>query len=245
MLVSLPNPYSLNTNTHPLHLQPIQAVTLQRADTQTRQGRIIRGRGMARFDTVTPNASTIVACGVFMRKDCRHVVLAQTAAGAIELHMGSGLGIPGYPCAGPLPTWNDIELEPGDYMVYVNATVAYNSASAATAPVVSGHTYDVACKGIWGRDAVGSIYDTNADGESDGGAIFLDPFNGYKYGQVGLREPGNASSIEVAAGWRVIGAHGTITATATGNMLIVFCDINDGAYSNNSGYMAVRVRDIT
>ena len=245
MLVTLPNPFSLDTTTHPLQLQPIKAMQLQRTDTQSLQGRISRGRGMARCDAVTPNTTTVVACGVFVRKDCRRVLLAQDTAGTVTLHMGSGLGIPGFPCAGPLPSWQDMGLLPGDYLVYIDARTAYDSASAATAPVVIGHTYDIECAGLWGRDTAGSIYDTGPDGENDGGGIFLAPFNGLKYGRVAAHEPGNANAITVAAGWRDIGAHNTITASATGNMRLVFTDLNVSAYDNNSGYMAARVRDIT
>ena len=244
MLVNLPNPFSLDTTTDPLSLQPIKATDLQFADTQTRQGRVMRGRGMSRCKDIAGNASTAIACGVFTRKDCRRVVLVQYATGAVELEMGSPIGIAGFPCAGPLPEWQDLELEPGDQMVYINAQTPYNSASAVTVSVASGHTYQVDCVGIWGRDAPGT-YDCDANGEADGGAIFLAPFLGSNYGVVFAREPGNANSIELAAGWKSIGKSGTVFATATGNMKLVFADINDTAYSNNSGYMAARVRDIT
>jgi len=208
---------------------------------------------MARCDDITGNSSTVISCGVFVRRDCRRVVLYQDTAGTVTLSLGATGGIAGFPCAGPIPSWQDFEIEPGDQLVYVQAWTPYNSADCAYAVVEEGHTYQFDCFGIWARDP-DNQYKTDADGEDGSlhGSVLQGPFQTWNYGLVVGRDPGNANSIETQAGWMQIGKSNKITASADGNFKIAFCDDNnpptppDGYYyENNVGYMAVRVRDIT
>jgi len=244
MLVTLPNPFSLDTTAHPLQLQPIKATQLQRADTQTRQGRIIRGRGMARCEDIPGSTNTIIACGVFVRKDCRRVVLTQDSSGTVEIRLGATEGIVGFPCAGPLPAWQDFDVEPGDQLVYINLLSDSNPmfsdwTKATKITAISGHTYKIDCVGRWSADGI-TYY--NADGWTSN---CLDGvFVGTPYGKVWAHDPGSTGDLTNIAAWTSIGKNGTITATASGNMWLLFAD-NIGAYADNVGYMAARARDIT
>lgn len=252
MLINLPNPFALDTTTDPLSVGSIKATDLQFADTQTRQGRIMRGRGMARCVDVAGNASTVVACGVFIRKDCRRVLLSQDAAGVVTLSMGPGTGIAGFPCAGPLSEWSDLELEIGDQLVYVKPDVSPESApsSLSSVPVVSGHTYQIDTQGTWWHgNGIGRI-------DADGTLFFgtgpdAGPFAGTRYGKLFVHDPGNTTDLGLAGAWTAIGKNGSIKVTGTGNLLLCFSDQGGSFpsygyyYTDNYGVMAARVRDIT
>lgn len=252
MLVNLPNPFALDTTTDALSVATIKATDLQFADTQTRQGRIMRGRGMARCIDVAGNSNTVVACGVFIRKDCRRVLLSQDTSGVVTLSMGPGIGIAGFPCAGPLPEWNDLELEDGDQLLYIDPTVSPESAPArlASASVTSGKTYQIDCIGQWApQNTVG--WWSDADGATWQSGPNAGPFSGGHYGEVYAHEPGNTQGLGNSAAWNLIGRSGTIKATATGNLLFAFADQGGSFpwygfyYADNVGVMAARVRDIT
>jgi len=250
MLYDIKIPYSLERSVHAAKLQPIAAETLQWMDISTKQGRAIRGQGIARSDDVGGVAATPVACGVFNRVDCRRVLVVQDVGGAVNLHMGETLGFNGPPCAGPLPTWNGMELEPGDQLVYINSQSYYGTpAELATATVVNGLTYQIDCEGVWGRDP-STEYRCDADGEAIGGSgISSGPFASENYGKVFAHEPGNANALATSAGWAAIGKNGTIKATASGSMYLIFSDNENPPsppagyyYANNVGIMTARVR---
>lgn len=80
-----------------------EAAQLERLDLSTRPGRVIRGPGLSRSDDVAASSSTIISAGVFNRRDCRKILVDQSAGGTLRAHMASSrYATP--PCVGPLPS---------------------------------------------------------------------------------------------------------------------------------------------
>ena len=67
-------PSELDRSTAQEKLGPQQAAILQHVDLQTIPGRILRGAGCSRTD-MTSSSSTLTAAEVFIRNDCRRVVV--------------------------------------------------------------------------------------------------------------------------------------------------------------------------
>ena len=93
-------PYRLDVNKQLTALLNGEAKQLERLDLQGEAGRVRRGPGVSRGIQVSASASTIVSCGVFVRPDCRRVLVDQSASGVLRAHFGTGLQPR---CAGPLP----------------------------------------------------------------------------------------------------------------------------------------------
>lgn len=79
----------------PEYLKPYEAVKAQYADTAASPGAVRRGKGTVRPNFASGSASTVVACGTFIRRDGTIVLLYQTAAGAVEQALD------------PTPNWTD------------------------------------------------------------------------------------------------------------------------------------------
>ena len=96
-------PARLDTNTKATALGPGLSEQLQNLDIRRFPGRTRRGPGMSRAVGVAGSSSTIVACGVFERRDCRKVLVDQSASGVVRAHVGTGYGAITPPCVGPIP----------------------------------------------------------------------------------------------------------------------------------------------
>ena len=81
----------------PEFLRPNDATTARRADIAANPGAVKRGKGQVRPNFTSGNASTIVACGFFERRDGTIALLYQTTAGAVEVSYG------------PDPNWLDAD----------------------------------------------------------------------------------------------------------------------------------------
>ncbi|MCZ7646806.1 MAG: hypothetical protein M5U26_16215 [Planctomycetota bacterium] len=98
----------------------------------------------------------------------------------------------------------------------------------------NGKTYTISAAGIWAQDP-DPQFDTGPEGLASFGTISGGPFAGMFFGAFAAREPGSGS-------WQAIGASGSITATADGEILGSFADIL-GLYGDNNGAMFVTVSE--
>ncbi|MCZ7649492.1 MAG: PKD domain-containing protein [Planctomycetota bacterium] len=98
----------------------------------------------------------------------------------------------------------------------------------------NGKTYTISAAGIWAQDP-DPQFDTGPEGLASFGTISGGPFAGMFFGTFAAQEPGSGS-------WQAIGASGSITATADGEILGSFADIL-GLYGDNNGALFVTVSE--
>ncbi|MCZ7644342.1 MAG: hypothetical protein M5U26_03520 [Planctomycetota bacterium] len=187
------------------------------------------------------SAATLLSAGVFRRRDCRQVLVDASSAGVWRASYAGANAQAGGLCAGPLPNWADLpEADEGAQVTYVPATaertkVIFEGAQA-------GKVYEVRARGLWTRDTfLGGfpVFPADETGEVGGATIGgADPyFPGVVYGVFCVIEPGApAAPIEVGSVRRVL-------VTADGDLIGVFAD-NAGAFWDNQGEVAVRVREL-
>lgn len=208
-----------------------QAAMLQHIDLLTSPGRVIRGKGASRAD-YEPSASTITAAEVFVRNDCRRIVVDSSLAGTWRANPGRAFG--GQPCLGPAPEIVDLEPQDGDTITNLSATSVGTQIIAA---VTSGRTYEVYAVGRWQIDP----NDTFLTGPEGLGALDIiadigQPFDGFSYSRFCIKEPGSSF-------WVGSDGYSIIQVTADGNLLGSMAD-KIGLFGNNLGYMTVLVRPL-
>ncbi|MCZ7649318.1 MAG: PKD domain-containing protein [Planctomycetota bacterium] len=98
----------------------------------------------------------------------------------------------------------------------------------------NGKTYTISAAGTWAQDP-DPQFDTGPEGLASFGTISGGPFAGMFFGTFAAQEPGSGS-------WQAIGASGSITATADGEILGSFADIL-GLYGDNNGALFVTVSE--
>ncbi len=232
----LPNPFKLERTTFVAKTPEGAARVLQNTDMQSTPGRLKRGRGYCRSDEVSGSASIITACGVFVRRDCRKVLVDASAAGTWRASGPTTIdtAVVGAGCIGPMPSQLDLDEGDGEWR-YTEVPANAEKTTVIWPSGVAGRTYRVWAWGTWSQDA-GAGYDTGPEGLKVGGLGLIaapNTFQGEYYGSFMTYDGTN---------WTKTGAYGEVVCTADGDILGTFADW-DGLYFDNKGSMGVWVNE--
>lgn len=180
MLYEIPIPRMLDRTTRETALPRTRANLLQRIDLHTWRGRVRPGLGISRA-TGHPvfgsggagSASRIIGTNVLERRDCRNVVVEQSAAGEVNATVGSPTGL-NPPCFGILPQTANAPQDDNGKAIITAAPSSCNGASIL--PPVAGPSCDpdcltyignviaVACAACPSGYVLGLVYDAFCNG---------------------------------------------------------------------------------
>lgn len=132
-------PFRLQRTSGPSALEDGEGRTLERLDLRTWPGRVRRGPGCVRAANVDKSASNIISAGLFVREDCRTVLVDHGAGGALRAHLGAAdtYGCFGTPPASGAIAEDELGIPGGDRpLAFDNFSVDVNgkATGASTAP---------------------------------------------------------------------------------------------------------------